>query len=162
MADLTIKQENFCLEIIKGVDQAAAYRTAFPNQKMSDKTIHEAASRLMKNSKVMTRLDELRKPVVEAAQVSLEQHLNDLKKLRDDAWASEKYGPAIQAEISRGKASGHYIERIETGNPGDFDKLNDSELEQSIIDAARIIESARVKSKVSIATQGKAKATERK
>jgi phage terminase small subunit len=66
------------------------------------------------------------------------------------------------ALVDIGKHIGMFVERKEVGAPGDFDKLNDNELEQSIADAARVIESARVKSKVPIATQGKAKATERK
>ncbi len=159
---LTIKQENFCLAFIETGNATEAYRRAYDAEKMSAKVIANRASELIANGDIAVRIEALRKPAVEAAQVTLEQHLNDLKRLRDDAWASEKYGPAIQAEISRGKASGHYIERVESGKPGDFDKLNDDELEQYISDAAKLIESARVKSKASVATQGKAKATERK
>lgn len=66
------------------------------------------------------------------------------------------------ALVDIGKHLGMFIERKEIGAAGDFDKLNDNELEQSIISAAKLIESARVKSKVSVAAQGKAKATERK
>ncbi len=159
---LTIKQENFCLAFIETGNASESYRRAYDAEKMSAKVINNRASELLANGGVAVRIAELRKPAVDAAQVSLETHLNDLKRLRDDAWASEKYGPAIQAEISRGKASGHYIERVESGKPGDFDKLSDDDLEQYITDAAKLIESARIKSKTSHAAQGKAKATERK
>jgi phage terminase small subunit len=66
------------------------------------------------------------------------------------------------ALVDIGKHIGMFIERKEVGSPGDFNKLNDDELEQSIADAAKLIESARVKSKAPLATQGKAKAPERK
>lgn len=78
---------------------------------MSDKTLNEAASRLLKNSKVVARLEELRKPVAESAQITLSQHLSKLEELRELAKEEGKYGPAIQAEIARGKAAGLYVER---------------------------------------------------
>lgn len=159
---LTLKQENFCLAYIETGNASEAYRRAYNATNMLENTVNRRAKELVDDGKITARLTEIRKPVIEAAQVTLENHLNDLKRLRDDAWASEKYGPAIQAEISRGKASGHYIERVESGKPGDFDKLSDDDLERYITDAAKLIESARIKSKTSIAAQGKAKAVERK
>lgn len=66
------------------------------------------------------------------------------------------------ALVDIGKHLGMFVERKEVGSPGDFNKLNDDELEQSIASAANIIERARIKSKVSLATQGKAKAVGRK
>ena len=60
------------------------------------------------------------------------------------------------ALVDIGKHLGMFIERKEVGSPGDFEKLNDNELEQSIQRAADIIERARVKSKVSFAAKGKA------
>lgn len=162
MAELTPKQENFCLAYIEAGNASEAYRNSYNTSKMNDATINRAAKELMDNPKITTRISELRKPAVEAAQVTLEQHLNDLKRLRDDAWASEKYGPAIQAEISRGKASGHYIDRVESGSPGDFEKVNDDELDRSIEEAAALIDRARGKATLSASTKGKAKASERK
>lgn len=111
---LTIKQENFCLAYIETGNASEAYRKAGYSKGMSDKTVNEAASRLLKDSKVIARLEELRNPVVEAAQITLESHLSDLKELRDKAAGEGKYGPAIQAEIARGKASGLHVERIST------------------------------------------------
>jgi phage terminase small subunit len=66
------------------------------------------------------------------------------------------------ALVDIGKHLGMFIERKEVGSPGDFDKLNDDELQQSIERAADIIERARVKSKVSASTQRTAKAAGRK
>lgn len=159
MAELTPKQENFCLAYIEAGNASEAYRNSYNTSKMNDATINRAAKELMDNPKITTRIAELRKPAVEAAQVTLEQHLNDLKRLRDDAWASEKYGPAIQAEISRGKASGHYIDRVESGSPGDFEKVNDDELERSIDEANALIERARGEAKTVVSAKGKAKAS---
>ena len=42
-----------------------------------------------------------------------------LQALRDLAEASEKFGPAVQAEMARGKASGLYVDKTElTGKDG--------------------------------------------
>lgn len=108
---MTQKQENFCLAYIETGNASEAYRKAYPGTRMSDKTLNEAASRLLKNSKVVARLEELRKPATESAQITLAQHLSTLEELRELAKEEGKYGPAIQAEIARGKAAGLYVER---------------------------------------------------
>lgn len=73
---LTAKQEQFVKNIIDGMSQADAYRNAYPNQRMSDKTIWESASKLLKNPKVSARLKEIRdqlaKPTIMSAQERLE------------------------------------------------------------------------------------------
>jgi phage terminase small subunit len=63
--NLTAKQELFCQAIVAGENQTDAYRQAYSNQKASVKTSGEAASRLLKNSKVIARLDALRQPILE-------------------------------------------------------------------------------------------------
>jgi hypothetical protein len=84
---------------------------------MKPETITKRASELMKDGVITGRLAELRQPVIERAQLSLEQHLDDLKQLRDKAEKEGKFGPAIQAEIARGKAAGLYIDRSEITGP---------------------------------------------
>ena len=60
---LTTKQEMFCIEVIKQDTLSAAYRIAYDSKNMSDKTINEKASLLMKEGKITTRVNELRKKV---------------------------------------------------------------------------------------------------
>lgn len=57
---LTAKQEAFCNGIADGLNQADAYRSAYQGISMTDKTIQEAACRLMANSKVQARVTELK------------------------------------------------------------------------------------------------------
>lgn len=119
MADLTPKQESFCLAYLETGSASEAYRQAYDAEGMKPETINKRASELLLNGEIAGRLESLRAPVREAAQISLRQHLDDLKRLRDLAEASEKYGPAIQAEVARGKASGLYVEKTEvTGKDG--------------------------------------------
>ena len=80
---------------------------------MKDETIAKRAHELLSNGKIAGRLDELRRPAVEAAQVTLEDHLRQLADLRDKAITAEQFGPAITAEINRGKAAGLYVDRSE-------------------------------------------------
>ena len=103
--ELTARQELFCQGLLAGkpADQAyadAGYRPSRPH-----------ASRLATNGNVVARLAELRKPVVAAVQMTLETHLNDLLSLRDKATTAGQLGPAVTAEVHRGKAAGLYVER---------------------------------------------------
>ncbi len=110
---LTPKQESFCIAYIETGNASEAYRRAYDCKNSNDATINRTAKELLDNPKITARLQEIRRPVVERAQITLETHLADLKALRDKADAAEKFGPAINAEIARGKASGLYIEKID-------------------------------------------------
>jgi len=116
---LTPKQEAFCIAYVETGNASEAYRGAYNAGKMLAATVNRRAKELLDNSKIAARLAEVRKPAVERAQITLEQHLNDLKRLRDLAEASEKYGPAIQAEVARGKAGGLYTEKVDVTSGGD-------------------------------------------
>lgn len=73
---LTPKQEQFVQNIIKGMSQADAYRSAYSCENMSDNAIYVNASKLASNTKVELRLSELRnelaKPSIMTAQERLE------------------------------------------------------------------------------------------
>lgn len=120
---LTKKQEDFAQAYVtqpaeKGAG-SAAYRIAYKAGGMGANAIAREASLLLKNPKVAQRIAELRKPAAEAAQVTLEQHLDDLKRLRDRAEDEGKFSAAVSAEVARGKAAGLYVEKHElTGKDG--------------------------------------------
>ena len=80
MSGLTSKQERFCQETVKGQqNQSGAYRVAYhPKASISKKAVHELPSQLRKNPKITSRISELQAPVVEAAQLSLAQRLQEL------------------------------------------------------------------------------------
>lgn len=75
---LTAKQEEFVQGIIKGLSQADAYRAAYSSKNMSDKTIHEAASRLMNDSKIATRIKELRAQITSKSIMTAQERLEFL------------------------------------------------------------------------------------
>jgi phage terminase small subunit len=68
MTKLTSKQEAFCQAIADGMTQADAYRAAYSAGKMTDKSVWERASHLMKDVKVTARVSEL-KSALEAKQL---------------------------------------------------------------------------------------------
>lgn len=78
---LTEKQEAFAQNIIMGMSQADAYRNAYNTKKMSDKTVWENASRLINNSKVKARVNELRAQVANKAIMTAEERLKFLSKV---------------------------------------------------------------------------------
>jgi phage terminase small subunit len=90
---LTSRQEAFSLEYVRCGNASAAYRSAYDASRMSPKTIHEAASRLLNNSKVIARVKELRAAVAEEAVIDEAKTLRvmeaiahfDVADLYDDA-----------------------------------------------------------------------------
>lgn len=110
---LTPKRESFAQAVASGMSQADAYRSAFDASRMKPETVQSAASRLMADSKVSARVEEIRAPVVKKAQITLESHLERLKQLSEKAEQDGQFSAAISAEVSRGKASGLYTEKID-------------------------------------------------
>ncbi len=112
MTNITPRRETFCQAMLTAKDQSEAYRASFSTQNMLPATIHSKASILMADGKVRARIAELRAPVVEAAQITLESHLKRLNALSCMAVTEKQYSAAIAAEVSRGKASGLYVNKL--------------------------------------------------
>ena len=79
---LTIKEEQFCLNIASGkfADNTAAYRAAYQPQTKNKATVHRAAKRLIDLSKICTRIEELRAPVIKKLEYTLEGQLKKFQK----------------------------------------------------------------------------------
>jgi len=113
MIKLPPKQEAFVQELIKGSTQSDAYRKSYNAKKSTDKSVWELASRLADNGKVKSRLEEIRAPVNEKLGYTLDAHLKRLETLSKMAANIGQLTAAVNAEISRGKAAGHYVERLD-------------------------------------------------
>lgn len=113
---LTAKQEAFCVQYVKLGNASEAYRVVYDASNMKPDTVNRAAKQLLDNPKIATRLSEIRGPAVVAAQLTLKEHLDDLRRLRNAAEQDLKWGAAITAEVARGKASGLYVERQEVSS----------------------------------------------
>jgi phage terminase small subunit len=115
---LTPKQEAFAIAVASGMTQADAYREAFTVKPTTKpESVLQLASRLMAKVNIRSRVDELKKPIIEAAGITLESHLARLEHLGKKAEDAESFTAAISAEVARGKVAQLYTERIEhTGN----------------------------------------------
>ena len=115
---LTPKQEAFAIAVASGMTQADAYRSAY-NVKPETKpeSVQQKAYQIMQKVEVRSRVEELKKPIIEAAGITLESHLARLEHLGKKAEEAESYTAAISAEVARGKVAQLYTERVEhTGN----------------------------------------------
>ena len=77
-ARLTAKQELFAIAVAKGINQSEAYRNAGYGKGMAAKTIREAASRLLRNSKVLAMVERLKAPALRKAELSVERTLEEV------------------------------------------------------------------------------------
>lgn len=126
---LTANQEKFVQCIIEGMSQAEAYRTAYPKQKCSDKTVYENASRLMNNSKIKARLTELRDKMASPSIMTAKERLELLSRMARGE-ESEKIvqfidGERVEVEVppslktrreaidTMNKMTGEYVQRVE-------------------------------------------------
>ena len=108
---LTAKQEKFVLNIIDGMSQADAYRSAYSAKKMSDKTIHEAASRLMNDSKIAARLQELRQELANAKIMTAQERLEWLTALIKSQ--EETTADKLKASDQMNRMQGLYVQKVE-------------------------------------------------
>jgi len=96
----------------------------------------QAASELRNSKKsplVVRYIGELRAEVQEKYGITFERHISELGKIRDAAIAKGAWAAATNAEVSRGKAGGLYVDQklIMTGS---IDNLSESELENKMKD----------------------------
>lgn len=79
---LSVKQENFCHYYLECMGNASeAYRRAYSSDKMQDKTIWECASRLLNDSRIRARIEELQKEQQQKSGVTKDRVLSELCKV---------------------------------------------------------------------------------
>ena len=107
MPALTSQQEKFAQCVASGMNQSDAYRAAYKVRPATKPmSVNQQASELMRNPDIASRVEEIRKPIVENVRITLKDHLETLARLRDAAERENQLSAAIKAEESRGKASG--------------------------------------------------------
>jgi phage terminase small subunit len=85
---------------------------------------------------VVKYIGELREEIQQKYEVTFEKHIKELAKIRDEALSKRSYSSAVNAEISRGKAAGLYIEQkiIKTGKLEDMTEAQLEARMKEIID----------------------------
>ncbi len=107
---LTPKQELFVQGIIKGMSQADAYRNAYNCKRMTDKSIHEEASKLMSTPKIATRVKELREQIDKSNIMTAQKRLEWLTDLINNN--KETTTDKLKAIDIMNKMQGEYIQRV--------------------------------------------------
>ncbi len=116
--DLTPKQEKFARAVAEGLPFCDAYRQAYTT-KGTDKTVNEAASRLMADTNISARVEalkaEIAATVVERSARTREDLLDKLDVVFDDAMGGERkaHGAAVQAVATQAKLLGLDVQKVE-------------------------------------------------
>lgn len=98
---LTNKQEKFVQELVKGKSQREAYKIAYPaSQKWKPSAVDSQASRLLANSKVRTRYEELKK--ITAEKVTYD--VAEIRKLIIDTELA-----ILKADVASGDVDGRAV-----------------------------------------------------
>jgi hypothetical protein len=175
------KHEQFAQFVSNGDSATNAYVLAG----YAEKGAEQNSSRLIRNDDVLGRIQYLRDQkaqahqaavikAVEASGLTKEWVIEQLMENVAIAKAAEpvrdeegnpigEYKTNIAAANKAlellGKEVGMFIDRKEVGQPGDFEKVGDDELERGIEEANAAIERARGETQAVVSAQGKAKAT---
>lgn len=110
---LTAKQEKFAQAIaLEGMNQSDAYRSAYSCARMTDKTIWENASRLMADSKVTARINELRNIASTPKVITAQKRKEWLTEVINDNNADIRV--RLQASDQLNRMEGAYVQKVET------------------------------------------------
>ncbi len=92
---LTPKQEAFVRAYVETGNASEAYRQAYPRSKnWKPESVHRKAHELLGNVKIMSRLDEFRRPALKKAEVTEERVVNELARIAfGDKRELMKWGP---------------------------------------------------------------------
>lgn len=115
---LTPKQEKFVQGIIEGMSQADAYRSAYSTKNMADKTIWENASRLMSDSKVAARVQELRDKVMTPSIMTAQERLEWLTSIVKST--EESTADRLKASDQMNRMQGQYVQKVEAEVKTDY------------------------------------------
>ena len=103
---LTPKQSKFCQLFIECGNATDAHRLAGYGPRMSDKTRNEAASRLLANSKIKARLNELRAAHEARHDDNVDTLMDQLEAAREIAMTNEQPAAAVSAIMGKSKLLG--------------------------------------------------------
>ena len=127
---LSPRHKKFCTRYVQGLSGAeAARRSGFTKHKFGAKA--QGSALLRRNPLIRNHIIDLMRKEAERQNVSMQSHLTELSRLRDEAVDSGQISSAISAEISRGKAAGLYVEKKEV-TVNKVESMSDEELRSKL------------------------------
>lgn len=110
-ANLTPKQENFCLAYLETGNASEAYRRAYNAEKMKPETACRNAKTLLDSSKIAARVAGLKAVAQERALVTVQSITQELEEARALALATETPSAAVAASMGKAKLHGLIVEK---------------------------------------------------
>ena len=114
---LSRQQEGFIQSLLEGKKQVDAYKNNYSCKTMSDKSIHEEASKLRKNPKVSPRYEKLKEELDKNIQKETLWSKERLIEAFEDNFNESKGNGDIRVRNDSlkeiGKLCGHYVEKVE-------------------------------------------------
>lgn len=105
---MTPKQAAFVREYLIDLNATqAAIRAGY-----SRKTAGSQGFDLLKKPEIAEAVSAAANEAAATAGMTVEQHMADLKRIRDAAFDEGKFSAAATAEMARGKVAGFYVERV--------------------------------------------------
>jgi phage terminase small subunit len=129
---LTQKQQAFLRAYLGGKDPSQAYAQAYDIKTMSPKAISVEAAKLLNHPVIALAVQNFHKKEEVRTLLTLEEHMEELRKLREEARINGQTAAAIKAEELRGKLRRFYVEQVEVGEAGDFRNMSDDDLDAQI------------------------------
>jgi phage terminase small subunit len=150
---LPAKMESFCLNWVESGNASDAYKKAGYSM-TNPKTISEAASRLLKNSKVVARIAELRSQHIERHKITVDTLVDDLEEDRQTARTlkSPQMSAAVSATMGKAKLLGF----LEQEPAPTMNVMNNFIIGENMLEAARRIAFVLSRASGKIITQKKA------
>lgn len=119
------KHERLAQELAKG-------RSATDAMEAAGYSDPRNSTRLTKNDEIQARVAELQERGAKRVEVTVESLIAEAEEARQLALAKGQCAAAVAATREKGVLSGKRIERSEMGKPGDFDRMDDDELDAFI------------------------------
>jgi phage terminase small subunit len=113
---LTEKQESFCRAFLETGNASEAYRQSYDASKMSEACLNVKACELLKSGKISVRLEELRAPIIQKHNITIDSLIAELEEARMAALTAEtpQSSAAVSATMSKAKLVGLDKQVIET------------------------------------------------
>lgn len=111
LMDLTVKQENFCQGVAKGLTYSDAYRQAYNASKMKMETINRKAVELMSNGKVAARVEELKRRALQRYDLTVDDIVEELEDARKIARELGQSSAMVSASMGKAKLFGMIVDK---------------------------------------------------
>ena len=127
------RRERFAQEIAKGKPAYVAHKTAGFSGLRPD------ASKLQHDPNIIQRVEELQRRSSARAEIDKDRLTRMYLEDRALAYKLGQAGAARSATDSLAKLHGLLVNKVEVGNPGDFARMSDDELEAFIAERSHLV-----------------------